>query len=345
MTCTILSWNILAESLEQIPQNTDSRPLSWRLPKILETVLHHRPAIIAFQEVELPAFQTISSCLKVHGYHGQHCLRRQLPPFTDTPLSAPQLPAPPFGQAIFWKTALLRHTRSAHIPLRVYSKAPQVIQIIQLRDRWGAEYNVANAHLSPRPNSDIQGKQAHMIVSIAQALGLLGQNVKPHTQLILCGDLNSVPVSPACRYLHQFFQGIGNQDSPWTNVFRDHSKHTIDYILTARKKNWRVSPTRVLDTWAPNFLSDHRPVVSTVSYCSKEVRRPWNTFKAHVKSPLIQRVCHYYNQAHCRNGPQCYHIHRCSKCAEKHPFRLHFSSLETDSKEPDAKESLGEQEE
>jgi len=314
-----MTWNILAGSLDRIPQNTNQIPLKSRLPNILRLIVTNDPTIIALQEVEIDTFQVLATKLKTHGYRGQHCPRRHV---TSAAVYASQTP---FGQAIFWKNALLWHVQSARIPLRVYSTAPQVLQIVQLVDRWGGQYNIANVHLSPRLNSDIQYVQARMAVSIIDALGLIGPRQKPNAQVIFCGDFNSTPNSQACVYLQNIFQGVGDLDSAWTNIFRDNSLHTIDYILTLDKKNWRRSDSSVPNVPPQQFLSDHRPLICSLTYTQATSEGPWHIFKSTPTYVTVRSLCYFYNQTTCRNRDDCTHIHRCSKCGEKHPFRLHYS--------------------
>ncbi|GBF95430.1 hypothetical protein Rsub_08392 [Raphidocelis subcapitata] len=202
----VLSWNVLADGLAQHGDFVNAPPgvLAWeyRLPRIVREIAEARPDIVSLQEAN--HYEEIAAALQPLGLVGYHLPKRPAPP--------ERFGAPPDGTALFYRAARLE-------PLDGPRGAPyarpdgggaqtQGFVIATLRDAaaGGRAVVVAATHLKAKeggPNEETRRLQAQQLVQHVAAAHAAAPASAGAAGVLVMGDFNTTPGSPACRELER----------------------------------------------------------------------------------------------------------------------------------------------
>ncbi|KAI8472144.1 MAG: DNase I-like protein [Monoraphidium minutum] len=201
----VMTFNILADGLAQHGDfvHAPQEVLSWsyRFPRIIEEVVEGRCDIVCLQEAN--HYDEIAAALAGHGFAGFFQPKRPAPP--------ERFGAPPDGTALFYRAARLS---PAPGPRGAAYAAPggrgamtQGFVIATLADAAaGGRLVVAAAtHLKAKEgaaNDETRRLQAQQLLaelSAARAAAAAAAPGGPEPGVLVMGDFNAVPASPACQ--------------------------------------------------------------------------------------------------------------------------------------------------
>ncbi|XXQ35694.1 Endonuclease/exonuclease/phosphatase domain-containing protein [Plasmodiophora brassicae] len=213
----ILSYNVLSPYImewhRRLYVETPTRYRRWqtRLPLVVRDIVDQSPDVVCLQEVDYRSMENdLGPALVRQGYQGRYA-RRTSPHSCD-------------GVAIFFRAPMFQEeTRTQRIALDVADGVDNVALAVELRQqRTGTRFTVATTHLLFDP--------ARSDVRMAQLRALLDRLPDAHP-IVLTGDFNSDPLSPAIRYLTE-----GGHRLRFRSLYDDHCNRYSSYVAGS----WRL---------------------------------------------------------------------------------------------------------
>lgn len=238
-----------------------NEPLPDRMSRFSELIDREQPDVIAMQEVSpLPGSMASLQLRLVQSLTGYHVYYN----VADTS------PGHAEGVAIASREPAL-DAHSYRLPMGEGGADFEPQRVVQYaRFRFGAALiAVFNTHLAYHSSSGpLRVRQASAVTDIiTQVL----RDVD-HDGVLLCGDFNDTPESPAVTHL----VSKGGFDNPWAGLAASRHSYSsrnpyiqadpgadqwLDYVLT---RGLSLSQARLLDDWPTPPVSDHFPVVLQV---------------------------------------------------------------------------------
>lgn len=292
-TClTVLQWNMLADGLAQNGDYVKVAPevLLWgsRERLVLQEILSSQADLVCLQEA-CHFDDCLQPELRQAGYKGF---------FFAKPCSAAlRFNCPSDGSAIFYRASRFELVTDFVVePFLSTTSQPenQGAAYIGLKDKLtGSVLLIANTHLKAKAS------QANEIIRILQATQLMekldrgtvtaregaGNGASPEPFIILCGDFNTTPDSPALQVVRNHELGLGSlwdlqtsEDNIFTTwKFRSDGevKRIIDYIWFSKAGSWEPIKRWHMPTAmeigpsglpSASYPSDHMAVCAVFGY-------------------------------------------------------------------------------